>query len=139
EATPEPIAPEKKKGNPVVGLLELAMLAAVPIIAFTSCGSHDSATGGTSTPQTTSAAAAKYSADEQAALDALRGACREDDGKLYVEAKRANELMQKAGINDETTLTVLQHLRDSLPADAPTMDCAGVLAEYTMLREKGTG
>ncbi|WP_157184375.1 hypothetical protein [Nocardia niigatensis] len=42
-ATPGSVAPEKKKGNPVVGFLVLAVLVAVPIIAFTSCGSDNHA------------------------------------------------------------------------------------------------
>ncbi|MFD6357959.1 hypothetical protein [Nocardia tengchongensis] len=111
----------------------LAVLA-LPLLLTTSCGSDTD----TSAPQTTSAAAPKYAADEQAALDALHGACSENDGKLYAEAKRTNELLQKGGVTDETTLTVLQHLRDSLPEGTQAMKCSDVLGSYVVLRTKGS-
>lgn len=52
-AAPISRAPEKKKGSPVVGFLVLAALVAVPIIAFTSCGSDHEASGPAATTPTT--------------------------------------------------------------------------------------
>lgn len=104
-------------------------------LAATGCGG-----GGNSAAPTT--AAVTFPADEQAALDSLAGACvpSTDYPKMDAEAKAANVELQKGGINDETTTSVLVHLRQSIPAGAPkTMQCSEILADYVVLRIHGDG
>ncbi|WP_157514393.1 hypothetical protein [Nocardia concava] len=115
---------------PLLGIVAIVVLVG-------QCGSHEDSKSSDRSPAST--ATARFTPDEQAALDALHGACREDDTKLDAEAKKANELLQQADIHDETTVTVLQHLRGSLPDSAPVMNCAEILGAYITLREKGTG
>ncbi|MEC3919310.1 hypothetical protein [Nocardia sp. CDC160] len=115
---------------PLLGIVAIVVL-------LRQCGSHENSKSSDRPPAST--ATARFSPDEQAALDALHGACREDDAKLDAEAKKANELLQQAGIHDENTVTVLQHLRGSLPDSAPVMNCAEILGAYITLREKGIG
>jgi hypothetical protein len=73
-------------------------------------------------------------AAEQQALDAVSPACSETPDKLDAEASKAVELLAEKGVHDETTLTVLQHLRQSIPVGAPVMDCATVLGPYITMR-----
>jgi len=40
-------------------------------------------------------------------------------------------------VKDETALTVLQHLRQSLPPGIPDMNCANQLGAYVTLRGNG--
>jgi hypothetical protein len=75
--------------------------------------------------------------DEQAALDAVSPACTESPDKLDAEAAKAVELLADSGVHDETTVTMLRHLRESIPDGAPRMDCAQVLGAYIRLRSNG--
>jgi hypothetical protein len=43
--------------------------------------------------------------------------------------------LTKAGITDETRLSVLQHVAASIPAGSPKMDCVQQMAAYVTLRE----
>lgn len=62
--------PEKKKGNPVAGLIGLVVIVAIPIIAFASCGSHDnSSASATAAPSSSRAAPAPTSAAARPATD----------------------------------------------------------------------
>jgi hypothetical protein len=70
-----------------------------------------------------------------AALDRLQPTCTQDRVRIAGLGDAGLTDLQKNGIRDETRLTVLQHLRDSMPASAEKMDCAGVLAAYLVLRE----
>lgn len=110
----------------LAAFLSLVVLA----LAVAACGSS---TTGNSEPS--------YSPQEQAALDALHGKCRVDgdggDDKLYAEAQETNTLLRKDGVTDETTLTVLQHLRQSIPDGAPELQCSELLADYEQLRAHG--
>jgi hypothetical protein len=76
-------------------------------------------------------------ADEQEALDAVALACSETPDKLDAEASKTVELLAEKGVHDETTVTVLQHLRKSIPDNAPIMDCTTVLGPYIMIRAGG--
>ncbi|KZM70746.1 hypothetical protein [Nocardia terpenica] len=109
----------------------IAVSATIIALSISACAS--------ATDSTPAVAAPRYSPDEQAALTSLHGACREDDDKLYAEAKKANELMIDSGVRDETTLSVLQHLRQSIPQDSPVMGCSEVLATYVTVRAHGGG
>lgn len=75
--------------------------------------------------------------DEQAALDAVSPACTESPDKLDAEAAKAVELLADEGVHDETTVTMLRHLRQSIPDSAPRMDCAQMLGVYVQLRSHG--
>ena len=43
----------------------------------------------------------------------------------------------KNGVTDETRLSVLRHLDQSIPAGLGKTDCAGMLSAYLVLREQG--
>jgi hypothetical protein len=73
-------------------------------------------------------------ADEQAALDAVSPACSESAVALDAEAAKAVELLGERGVHDETTVTMLQHLRESIPDGAPILKCSDQLATYITLR-----
>lgn len=77
-------------------------------------------------------------ADEQAALDDVAPACSETPDKLDAEAAKAVELLAEKGIHDETTVTVLRHLRDSIPVGVPVMNCTTVLGPYISMRTGGS-
>ncbi|MCW2690872.1 MAG: hypothetical protein JWR37_5762 [Mycobacterium sp.] len=85
-----------------------------------------------------SAAAPSRPADEQAALDAVAPACQEDPEKLDAEAKNAAQILAERGVNDETVVTMLRHLRQSIPDSAPVLPCVQNLAVYIQLRAPGT-
>ena len=57
------------------------------------------------------------------------------DEILGLSAAGYSDLEQNS-IHDETRLTVLQHLRDSIPSGSFKLDCRSVLAAYLVLREK---
>lgn len=73
--------------------------------------------------------------DYQHALDALAPKCKQDEQHIAGIANSTLEDLQKNGVTDETELSVLQHLDQSIPKGAPRMDCAGIAASYATLRE----
>jgi hypothetical protein len=70
-----------------------------------------------------------------ATLNQLQAACTQDRAGIAGLGDAGLADLQKNGIRDETRLTVLQHLRDSIPASAGRTDCAGILTAYLVLRE----
>ncbi len=108
-----------------------AVIIAALAVTLAGCGGSTQST--TSPPATT----ASFPADEMVALNALHPGCQEDNPKLDAEAKKTLELMQKNGVKDETVLTVLQHLRQSIPPGTPDMNCANQLGVYVTLRGNG--
>lgn len=73
--------------------------------------------------------------DYQHALDALAPKCKQDEQHIAGIANGTLEDLQKNGVTDETELSVLQHLDQSIPKGAPRMDCVGIAASYATLRE----
>lgn len=73
--------------------------------------------------------------DYQHALDALAPKCKQDEQHIAGIANSTLEDLQKNGVTDETELSVLQHLDQSIPKGAPRMDCVGIAASYATLRE----
>lgn len=73
----------------------------------------------------------------QAALDALGPKCTQDEAHIAGLGDAGYQDLVKNGVTDETRLTVLQHLSDSLPAGMGKTDCASVLSAYLVLREQG--
>ena len=76
----------------------------------------------------------------QVALDNLHPGCREVDAELQSATAHALKLLQRNGIDDETQLTLLEHLRQSTTAAFGSLDvsCAqqlGTLVALRMLRE----
>jgi hypothetical protein len=76
-------------------------------------------------------------ADYQAALDALAPKCTQDAVHIAGLGDAGYQDLVKNGITDETRLTVLQHLDQSIPASIGKTDCAGMLSGYLVLRENG--
>ncbi len=128
-------APKKRRKKWPLVLGGIVLLIIVISIASNSGGSK-STTAATTSPAPTSMTTS-FPAAEMAALNALHPGCQEDYPKLDAEAKKALELMQRNGVTDETTLTVLQHLRQSIPPGTPDMNCANQLGAYVTLRGNG--
>jgi 3-oxoacyl-ACP reductase-like protein len=110
--------------------MSAAVLGSMMLLSTAACGGSSGAPA---------ASAPTYSTAEQAALDALHPGCTQDDATLDRFANNALGLLEKAGIHDETKLTVLQHLRQSIPASSPSMDCQQMLGAYVTLRESPGG
>lgn len=70
------------------------------------------------------------------ALDVLAPKCRESRQNLADFAVATHNFLAKHGIQ-ETELSTLQHVADSIPADAPVMICRDVFAAYATLRIGG--
>jgi hypothetical protein len=83
--------------------------------------------------------AAGVNPQPQAAYDkafaTLSSKCKEQGVGLGNEVGAVLKLLQKANINDETQLTVMQHLAASIPAGSPKMSCADIGGAYVTLRE----
>jgi len=73
--------------------------------------------------------------DYQQVLDQLTPKCNEDEYTLasYVFATLAD--LRKNNIDDETELSVLQHLNESLPDIGQKTECKQIAAAYLVLRE----
>ena len=76
-------------------------------------------------------------ADYQAALDALGPKCTQDQAFIAGLGDTGYRDLVKNGVTDETRLSVLQHLSDSIPASLGRTDCTGILSGYLVLREQG--
>ena len=73
--------------------------------------------------------------DYQAALDALAPKCTQDETFVAGLGNSGYDDLTKNGIHDETRLTVLQHLNESIPDSLGKTDCGQMLAAYATLRE----
>ncbi|MDJ0342297.1 hypothetical protein QMK19_03725 [Streptomyces sp. H10-C2] len=73
-------------------------------------------------------------ADYQRALDSLAPKCTQDKPHIAAIAHATLGDLRKNGVDDETELSVLQHLNASAPGGG-TMDCTSVAAAYAVLRE----
>lgn len=71
---------------------------------------------------------------DQAFAD-LSARCQEQGVGLGNEVGAVLKLLQKNGINDETQLSVMQHMAASIPAGSSKMSCANVGGAYVTLRE----
>lgn len=71
----------------------------------------------------------------QRALDALAPKCTQDRKSIAGIGNATLQDLQKNGITDETELSVLEHLNQSLPAGSPRTDCVSIAAAYATLRE----
>jgi hypothetical protein len=73
----------------------------------------------------------------QRALDALAPKCTQGRARIAAIGNATLQDLQENGITDETELSVLRHLNDSLPAGSPRTDCVSIAAAYATLRENG--
>lgn len=69
------------------------------------------------------------------ALDALAPHCTESHYRLAAVTNATLEDLQKNGVTDESELSVLQHLKTSVPSTAGRTNCTSVAAAYATLRE----
>jgi hypothetical protein len=74
-------------------------------------------------------------ADYQAAIGKATAKCTNDPAKIPAMIEATDGILTKDGITDETALTLLNHLDQSIPDGTAPMDCVGVLAAYATLRE----
>ena len=87
---------------------------------------------GSSSPD--AATVARY----QTALDGLKQLCKEDEDKLAGEIWASWTDLEKNHVTDETNLTLIRHIKDSIdPSIAPT-NCSAIMATYLTLRESGS-
>ena len=70
-------------------------------------------------------------------LDSLEGKCNDERIQLSDYAVTAQQLLSKAGITDDSLLTILQDVDKGIPNGAPKMTCADVFAAYVTLRKSG--
>ena len=73
--------------------------------------------------------------DYQTALDLLAPKCTQDEYNIAALAYATYNDLVKNGVKDETRLTVLQHLNQSIPDSLGKTDCGQMLAAYATLRE----
>lgn len=73
-------------------------------------------------------------AQYQTALDGLRPLCTEPEDKIAAEIWASWQDLEKNGVTDETNLTLIGHIKDSVP-DGTVVNCQGVMAAYLTLRE----
>lgn len=73
--------------------------------------------------------------DYQAALNALAPKCTQDEVHIAGLGDAGYKDLVLNGVTDETRLTVLQHLDQSIPASVGKTDCTGMLSAYLVLRE----
>ena len=116
------------------------------------CGASSSGTGGKDTAQAAPSTAADlatglYDSDKQeglassdpaayaTAFAALLPRCQESQDLVAQYVSNTLGVLQKSHITDETRLTVMRHLTDSIPASAGPMKCLQVAAAYATLRQ----
>lgn len=76
-----------------------------------------------------------YVAREQAALDSLSMKCREGESRLSDFAANSMQIMEKdKGIN-ESTLSILHHVKSSIPKALGVTRCQDIFAAYVTIRE----
>jgi len=68
------------------------------------------------------------------ALNRLAPKCRESHHKLAAETWASWKDLRKNGV-DESILSVLTHVRESIPAVMGRTNCAQIMAAYLLLRE----
>lgn len=73
-------------------------------------------------------------AAHKTALNELKPLCAEDETTLSAEISNARNDLLKNGIA-ESNLSIMQHLRDSVPAKYAPTECKGIVAAYLILRE----
>jgi hypothetical protein len=137
----------------------LVSAAALLVLTLAGCASSSSTPSGDSAPAPVAAVPATTAAlpspaqqlrdediaaghgDDAAAYDSafadLSAKCTEQGVPLANEMHATLGPLQKANINDETHLTVMQHVAASIPAGSPKMGCADIAAAYVTLREGG--
>lgn len=71
----------------------------------------------------------------QRALDSLAPKCTQDREHIAGIANATLQDLQKNGVTDESELSVLQHLGQSIPAGSSRTDCVSIAAAYATLRE----
>lgn len=71
----------------------------------------------------------------QAALDGLKPLCTEDEATLAGEIWGSWKDLVNSKVTDETNLSLIGHIRQSIPSDSNPTDCRGFMAAYLVLRE----
>ncbi len=74
---------------------------------------------------------AKY----QSALDVLKQHCTEDEPTLASEIWASWKDLESNKVTDETILSLMAHITQSVPASAAPTDCRAVMAAYLLMRE----
>ena len=134
--------------------LSLAAISCAALLALTGCAmssTPSTASAPNAAPATTAATppvpeqlrdmdiAANVDVQPQSAYNtafaALSKDCTEQGVPLANEVHATLGLLQKAKITDETHLTVMQHIAQSIPAGSPKMSCADIAGAYVTLRE----
>lgn len=118
----------------------LTATATAALLALTGCASSSGNTSETPAQQLRDIDAAIHgNASPQAAYDTafktLSHDCQEQGAPLANTVGGTLGLLQKDNINDETNLTVMQHLAASIPDGMAKMKCVEVGGAYVALRQ----
>ena len=138
-----------------LGCLVAVVLSIAAVVAYAELKGDPAGSGAQSAVTTQAAAPATFAAaapaqtladedgdvspvgDYQAALDALGPKCTQDEAHIASLGDAGYSDLVKNGVTDETRLSVLRHLDQSIPAGLGKTDCAGMLSAYLVLREQG--
>ncbi len=74
-------------------------------------------------------------AQYQSALNALKPLCTENESALAGEIWASWSNLESNGVTDETILSLMSHIQDSIPKSMGPTNCKGVMAAYLVLRE----
>jgi hypothetical protein len=99
----------------------------------------------TNTPTTVTVSTPTYDAQEQSALDALKGTCNDIPSGQDVEAtldarahKALEDIQEQVPLgSNETAVTVLHFVRASIPESLPQTPCTDFMAIYVRGRQTG--
>jgi len=138
-----------KRQTIVVVVLIVVLLFLITVIAVAMSNNTTTSNGGNTSSSSSTNSPAYQLADEdlgyapdsatvaqyQSALDALKPYCKENEASLAAEIHETWKLLEQSNIKDETNLTLLQHIQQSIPSNAPVEDCSQVMGAYVTLRQ----
>jgi hypothetical protein len=117
----------------------VALTACSALLLLAGCSSGSSGSGEPPAQQLRDLdVAAGHSASANAytsAFAVLSKHCTEQGVPLANEVQATLGLLKKASIDDETNLTVMQHLDQSMAAEKSKTSCAQIAGAYVTLRE----
>jgi len=124
-------------------------LAALVVLAALAVGGCDSGTSGGDTSSVQPSVAEKLATIEangppddalverfDRQLRALQTKCKDAPIRLSDYTVKAQQLLAKEG-EDESLLSIIGHVNQSIPGSAPRMPCDSVFAAYVTLRTAG--
>ena len=116
------------------------MRRAVPVAAFVAvvfavagCGSSGDSQSAETPAERLAALDGGDVSTFQQNLDSLKRKCLDSEEKIASFVYGTQKTMEKNGVN-ESLASVIEHVDQSIPANAPKQRCIGVFAAYATLR-----